>query len=109
MTDAVFVGIVVAVVGAVLTFVGSMMVRSNNRNADATGALEVKIDAQSAEMARLVTEVALQGNNHGHVMERLVLVEQSTRSAHQRLDLMEPRLVRVEVYRDQANPEVRGT
>ena len=73
MTEAVVVALVtggVALVGNILTMI------SNNK------LMEFKIDELREDFADLRDRV----NKHNNLVERLTIVEQSTKSAHKRLD-----------------------
>lgn len=100
MSDAVFIGVVLAVVGAVLSLVGGMMVR-------AMTTLKAEVLAAKAQLQALVTEVAVMASNHGHVTDRLALSERSSESAHKRLDELSERTTRLEAIFGAGNPEVR--
>lgn len=101
------IGISIALTGALLTIVGTLMIRSNNRTTESNKALELIVTAAKTELAKLVTEVAVQGANHSHVAERLAINETAVASAHKRLDQYGDRIVRLETYQWGGNPEVR--
>lgn len=100
MSDQVLIAVIASAITFVLSLVGTMMIRSSN-------GLRRDVQEAKGQLNVLITEVALQGNNHGHVIERLSLVEQASRSAHQRIDALDPRVTRLEAWKDAGNPEVR--
>jgi hypothetical protein len=100
VSDAILVSLIGAACTFILGFIGTFMIRSSN-------ALRRDVQEAKGQLNVLITEVALQGNNHGHVIERLSLVEQASRSAHQRIDALDPRVTRLEAWKDAGNPEIR--
>jgi hypothetical protein len=65
------------------------------------------VRSTSDKIQLLITEVAVQGNNHSHIAERLAITEQGNTSAHRRLDEQGDRIVKLEAWRDAGNPEIR--
>lgn len=100
MSDQVLIAVIASAITFVLSLVGTMMIRSSN-------GLRRDVQEAKGQLNVLITEVALQGNNHGHVIERLSLVEQTARSSHQRIDALDPRVTRLEAWKDAGNPEIR--
>lgn len=107
MSESLIVALVAAAASVLLSIIGTLMIRSNNRNTASNQKLEVELDAVARELSRLVTQVAVQDNNHGHIMERLVLAEGAVHSLHRRVDDHQERLTRIEAWKDAGNPEVR--
>lgn len=96
MSEQIVITIVGVAIGALLAIIGTLMIRSNNRVAEMTKGLEVEVDAARAELTRLVTQVAVQGTNHGHIQERLAVNEQAVASLHRRVDNHQDRLTKIE-------------
>lgn len=118
MSESLIVALVAAAASVLLSVIGTLMIRSNNRNTASNQKLEVELDAVAKEsskrleqvaqeLSRLVTQVAVQDNNHSHITERLILAEGAVHSLHRRVDDHQERLTRIEAWKDAGNPEVR--
>lgn len=80
MTEA----IIVAVITAAATITAQLIINAGNRARQ-----EAIAEAQQAVIIQRVTELEKKVDKHNCLVERMAIVESSTKSAHKRLDEME--------------------
>ena len=80
MTEA----IIVAVITAAATITAQLIINNGNRARQ-----EAISEAQQAVIIQRVTELEKKVDKHNCLVERMAIVESSTKSAHKRLDEME--------------------